>query len=151
MNDEYSIYPLWLCPIKHDPKPPLHTALTSPQPPSQLVINVGVWGSPNYGADFLTPSTYPKFIATNRALESKVSDLGGLKWLYAVNYYEEAEFWKVYDKEQYGALREKWKMERLPSLWEKVRRGQQELRGVTFGGIVRANAYAAVGVDRLVR
>lgn len=151
VNDAYSIYPLWLCPIKHDPKPPLHTALTSPQPPPQLVINVGVWGSPNYGADFLTPSTYPKFIATNRALESKVSDLGGLKWLYAVNYYEEAEFWKVYDKEQYGALREKWKMERLPSLWEKVRRGQQELRGVTFGGIVRANAYAAVGVDRLVR
>ncbi|OAL05723.1 FAD-binding domain-containing protein [Phaeosphaeriaceae sp. SRC1lsM3a] len=151
LHEEYKIYPLWLCPIKYDPLVSMHTALTSPDPPPEMLVNIGVWGSPNYGADFLRPGTYEAFVRTNRAIEAKVTDAGGLKWLYAVNYYEEDEFWKVYDKRRYEELRRKWSAEGLPSLWEKVRRGRQELRGVTLGGVLRANLYAALGVDRLVK
>ncbi|KAH7405761.1 hypothetical protein DE146DRAFT_779097 [Phaeosphaeria sp. MPI-PUGE-AT-0046c] len=151
LHDEYKVYPLWLCPIKHDPLTPMHAALTSPDPPPERIVNIGVWGSPNYGADYLRPETYEAFVKTNRAIEAKVAQAGGLKWLYAVNYYKEEEFWKVYDKGRYEELRRKWGAERLPSLWEKVKRGRQELRGVSVAGVLRANLYAALGVDRLVR
>jgi hypothetical protein len=114
------------------------------------LVNVGVWGSPNYGADFLRAETYDAFVKTNRDIEAKVADVGGLKWLYACNYYCEEEFWRIYDKRAYERLRSKWRAERLPNLWEKVRRSRQEIREVGMGQVVRALVYAGLGVDRLV-
>jgi delta24-sterol reductase len=149
LEEQYKIYPLWLCPIKQDPRAPMHTARTCLDPTPSLV-NIGVWGSPNYGADFLRAETFDQFVASNRDIEAKVAEAGGLKWLYACNYYTEEEFWEIYDKEMYGKLRKKWKAERLPSLWEKVRRSRQEIREVGIGMVVRALVYAGLGVDRLV-
>lgn len=45
-----------------------------------------------------------------------------MKWLYAATYYTEEEFWDVYDRRSYEALRERYGAESLPSVWEKVRR-----------------------------
>lgn len=150
MHDNLKIYPLWLCPIKHDPRPPMHTAQTNTSPTTQL-INIGVWGSPNYGADFLQPETADRFVATNRNIEAKVAEVAGLKWLYACNYYQEDEFWSIYNKGRYTQLRLKWKADRLPDLWTKVKRSQQELTGVTYKQVLKAFLYAGLGVDRLVK
>jgi delta24-sterol reductase len=46
--------------------------------------------------------------------------LGGKKWMYAHTYYTEAEFWKIYDKPWYEALRKKHKATNLPTMYDKV-------------------------------
>jgi delta24-sterol reductase len=43
LHDEFKIYPLWLCPIKHDARPPMHTALTAAAD-TVAQVNIGVWG-----------------------------------------------------------------------------------------------------------
>ena len=48
-------------------------------------------------------------------------DLGGLKCLYAHAYYTEEEFWTVYNRDTYDALRRKYGAEYLPNVFEKVR------------------------------
>jgi delta24-sterol reductase len=149
LEDEFKIYPLWLCPIKQDSRMVMHTASTCTDPTSYLV-NVTVWGSPNYGKDFLGVRSFEQFVENNRKIERKVAEVGGLKWLYACNYYLEEEFWGVYDKETYDELRLKWKADRLPNLWEKVRRSRQELREVGMGQVFKALVYAGLGIDRLV-
>jgi hypothetical protein len=69
----------------------MHTASTSPSPSPSTLINIGVWGSPEYGTEFLTPTTFDKFVANNRRIEHKVAEAGGLKWMYASNYYTESD------------------------------------------------------------
>lgn len=151
LEEEFKIYPLWLCPIKQDERMVVHTASTCTDPKSYLV-NVGVWGSPNYGEDFLgsQKQTFDRFVENNRRIEAKVAEVGGLKWLYACNYCTKEEFWKIYDKKGYDELRIKWKADRLPDLWEKVRRSRQELDGISMGQVIKALVYAGLGVDRLV-
>ena len=149
LHNDFKIYPLWLCPIKHDSRPPMHTAQSNTDPRRDLV-NIGVWGSPNYGSDFLRAETFDQFIKNNRMIEEKVAEVGGLKWLYACNYYHESEFWRIYDKDKYDQLRLKWRAERLPNLWEKVKRSQQEVKQVTIDQVLKAFLYAGLGIDRLV-
>jgi Delta24-sterol reductase len=127
----------------------LHTATTDTGPTDYLV-NVGVWGSPNYGLDYLTANTFDRFVAYNRALERKVTEVGGLKWLYATNYYREEDFWSMYDKDSYDELRVRWKADRLPSLWTKVQRSQQDAKEVPVLKVLLAIVYAALGIDRLI-
>ena len=127
----------------------MHTAQSNTDPRRDLV-NIGVWGSPNYGSDFLRAETFDQFIKNNRMIEEKVAEVGGLKWLYACNYYHESEFWRIYDKDKYDQLRLKWRAERLPNLWEKVKRSQQEVKQVTIDQVLKAFLYAGLGIDRLV-
>jgi delta24-sterol reductase len=149
LHDDLKIYPLWLCPIKHDPRHPMHTAKTSLEH-TRYLVNIGVWGSPNYGSDFLRKEIFDQFVENNRQIEKRVAEVGGLKWLYACNYYQEEEFWNIYDKATYDELRLKWKADRLPSLWQKVKRSQQEVKEVTWNQLLKAMLYAGLGVDRLV-
>ena len=44
-----------------------------------------------------------------------------MKWLYAHCHYSEIEFWKIYDKRRYDALRVKYHAAHLPSVYDKVR------------------------------
>ncbi|KAK8157699.1 hypothetical protein IWX90DRAFT_377548 [Phyllosticta citrichinensis] len=129
--DTLALFPLWLCPVDANTKAPLHRAkrMSSRQPQptsrateknteeqSQITVNVGLWG---------TNQSYPvQTVADNRAIEAKVYQLGGLKWLYAHNYYTEDEFWNVYDKQRYSQLRAKWDAGTLPTLWDKMKNTQ---------------------------
>ncbi|KAK7517851.1 hypothetical protein IWZ03DRAFT_310920 [Phyllosticta citriasiana] len=128
--DALALFPLWLCPVDANTKAPLHKAksLSSRAQPAsgnneksfeeqgQITINVGLWG---------TNQSYPvQTVADNRAVEAKVYQLGGLKWLYAHNYYTEDEFWNVYDKQRYSQLRAKWDAGTLPTLWDKMKNTQ---------------------------
>jgi delta24-sterol reductase len=111
-TDSLNIWPLWLCPLKTPKGPTFHPHLRGKD--AGEMLNVGVWG---WG-----PSKREEFIKVNRDLESKVNELGGMKWLYAHTYYSDAEFWDTYgNKESYEGLRNKYKATSLPNVYDKVR------------------------------
>jgi FAD/FMN-containing dehydrogenase len=41
----------------------------------------------------------------NRRIERKVSDIGGIKSLYSDSYFTEDEFWSIYNRRAYAALK----------------------------------------------
>jgi hypothetical protein len=69
-------------------------------------------------ADWLIPPTR-HFVQQNRKLEQQVQELQGKKWLYAHAYYTEDEFWTIYDRNEYDALRAKYHATYLPNLYDK--------------------------------
>jgi len=110
--DQYlGIYPLWLCPLKID-DPGSKSPLLSRPLKDGMAINVGIWGSVGSDLDAV--------VAANRQLEAKVTSLGGRKWLYAYAYYTEQEFWQLYDRTWYDALRRKYHAQTLPTIYDKV-------------------------------
>lgn len=111
----FNIWPLWLCPLRQSPAPTLHPHLKQNEPKSQPLepmLNIGIYG---WG-----PPRVDDFLKTNRDLERKVRELGGMKWLYAQTFYSEEEFWSIYDRKWYDALREKYDATSLPSVYVKV-------------------------------
>ncbi len=110
-DKQLGIYPLWLCPLKiNDPggKSPL---LSRPLK-NGLAVNIGVWGPVSRDLDAV--------VQANRQLEAKLTSLGGRKWLYAYAYYTEQEFWRLYDRKWYDALRRKYHAETLPTIYDKI-------------------------------
>ena len=141
IDAKFSIYPLWLCPLRKDgrlsmghPKP-LQEPVEGKETPVKVYdgeyINVGVWGP--------YPSSETEYVRANRELEKETSQLGGLKWLYSRVFYTEDEWWRLYDKEEYEALRKEFRATCLPSVWEKVRdRGiKKEDFGTGMKGFLR--------------
>jgi hypothetical protein len=63
---------------------------------------------------------YNEFLAINKGIESKVLALGGKKWSYAHSFFTEKQFWSMYDKKLYDALRKKYHATSLPTLYEKL-------------------------------
>lgn len=113
VNTKFGFWPLWLCPLKFGEKISMHPKVIAGDAKEISFVNVGVWGP--------GPTTYPKFVEVNRQLEDKVRELGGIKWLYAQAYYTEEEFWEIYDKNWYDALREKYRATHLPTVYQKVK------------------------------
>ncbi len=112
----FGIWPLWLCPFRQSPLPTMHPHLKGAESNSQALepmLNIGLYG---WG-----PSNPDEFVAANRDLERNVRELGGMKWLYAQTYYSEDEFWDIYDRKWYDALREKYDATSLPSVYDKVK------------------------------
>jgi FAD/FMN-containing dehydrogenase len=87
------IEPIWLCPLRlRDPdRWPLY-----PIRPGHTYVNIGFWSSvPAGAADG----------ETNRAIETKVSELDGHKSLYSDAYYSPDEFDDLYGGETYKTLK----------------------------------------------
>lgn len=116
LDETYGIYPLWLCPLKvardEGAQHGIHGKFCAPDAPR--VLNFGVWGPLSFDRE--------KAVEGNRRLEKEVASLGGMKCLYAQTCYTEEEFWGVYDRESYDAVRARYKAEHLPSVYDKVRR-----------------------------
>lgn len=116
LDKEFNIYPLWLCPLRVQRDDPdscygLHSQFGKPGAPN--LMNFGIWGP--------MKANRREAVERNRALERKVAELGGKKWLYAHAYYTEEEFWAHYDKQSYDELREKYGAGYLPSVYDKVK------------------------------
>lgn len=111
-TQKFDIWPLWYCPLKQSPMPTMHPHNTQ-TPYKGRMLNIGLWG---FG-----PAKSTEFVAKNRDLEQKLTQLGGMKWLYAHTYSPEDEFWTAFDREWYTALREKYSATSLPSVWHKVK------------------------------
>ncbi|KUJ07717.1 FAD-binding domain-containing protein [Mollisia scopiformis] len=113
--DELDIWPLWLCPLREMTPPTFHpyTTLPGPDETSKPMLNIGLWGRASDDLD--------TFVAQNRRLESKLTELGGRKVLYSHTYYTEAEFWSLYDKKWYDELRERYSASSLLTVYDKVK------------------------------
>lgn len=135
---ETGIWPLWLCPLAVPTTAPIYNTEGTIHPHTphfptgsgamKPTLNIGLWGIPpaNISTAFRslrsTSSSSTSWVMLNRALESKLTALGGMKWLYAHTYYTSSEFWNVYDQSWYTALRRKFGAEGLPSIYDKVKR-----------------------------
>ncbi|KAL4731894.1 hypothetical protein ACLX1H_000889 [Fusarium chlamydosporum] len=128
VDSQLGIWPLWLCPLKETRMPTFHP-VTSPTcrmreiddkriGASQPMLNIGVWG---WG-----PKSAEEFKSKNRALEKKLEELGGRKWLYAHAYYTEEEFWRLYDRSWYQSLRERYYATTLPTVYDKVKHSERD-------------------------
>jgi Delta24-sterol reductase len=114
VEKELKIWPLWLCPLPPIEAPTFHPSTSEPGgKEAQPMLNVGVWG--------LGPTDLDAFIKANRDLEAKVKELGGRKVLYSHTYYTEDEFWGIYGRDWYDALRKKYDATTLPTAYDKVR------------------------------
>lgn len=132
IGQDMDIWPLWLCPLKFK-KMGLEINTLKNLPEDELLVNVGVWGE--------WPKKYESWEDANRALEKKCHDLGGVKWLYAQMFYTEDEFWNVYNRDTYTALREKYGASNLPDVYDKVsqrkeKEKQKNKRGLMSKGML---------------
>lgn len=154
LTDEIRISPLWLCPIRGNSPAPLHTAKDYTSEEEKLkstILNIGLWGipyRPNGTPIYYGRNNFDKFIALNQRIEAKVLELDGLKWLYAHNYNSEDQFWESYDKEAYKKLRTKWHAEKLPSIWDKVKRDDREWKPTN---VIRGMWMGLMGKEYLVK
>jgi FAD/FMN-containing dehydrogenase len=93
---EVGILPVWICPIGgYDPqaKFPLYQV-----DPRAVYVNFGFW-------DVVQDPVRREPGHYNRKIERKVAELGGVKSLYSDSYYPEEEFWRLYNKPAYDALK----------------------------------------------
>lgn len=118
LDTTLNIYPLWLCPLRlardtlnggHG----LHSEFAHLPPDRRGLMNFGIWGRGT--------SNRQEFVRQNQALERKVQELGGKKWLYAHVYYTEEEFWSHYDRKSYDAVRQKYGATWMLSVYDKVK------------------------------
>jgi FAD/FMN-containing dehydrogenase len=112
LHDEVGVLPIWVCPIRapaRDVAYPLY-----PLSPGTPYINFGFW-------DRVTRRhTRPRGYL-NRKIEARVRDLDGLKSLYSDSYFSEDEFWSIYNRPAYAALKAKYDpANALPDLYQKV-------------------------------
>jgi FAD/FMN-containing dehydrogenase len=96
LHAEVGLLPIWICPIRAPP-PGAETALY-PLPRGTLSVNFGFWDT--------VRSQEPRergFV--NRKIERKTTALGGIKSLYSDSYFGEDEFWSIYNRPAYEALK----------------------------------------------
>ena len=96
---EIGILPVWICPFR-SPDPHVRWPLF-PTDPGTLYVNFGFW-------DVVRPDEPHPPGHFNRLIERKVQELGGLKSLYSDSYFPQDEFWSIYDKKAYDALKAKY-------------------------------------------
>lgn len=104
----YRIRPLWLCPVRPTRKEQIFSPHFSSS--DELLIDVGVYGIP----------FQRNAIETTKDLEQLTSAFGGKKMLYSYNYYTPEQFWAIYPKATYEALRDKYRLHDLPDILSKV-------------------------------
>ena len=91
---EFGFYPLWCVPYRRvrdyewlDES--FYRSMTDP-----LFLDLAIYGMRQRG-----PRNY------HRLMEEKLHEIGGLKTLIAHNYYSEAEFWSIWNKRNYDAVK----------------------------------------------
>jgi FAD/FMN-containing dehydrogenase len=91
---ELGYFPLWCVPYRrvHDYEW-LHDAYWA-QLPDQLFLDLAIYGMRQRG-----DKNY------HRLVEEKLREVGGIKTLIAHNYYSEAEFWSIWNKDNYDAVK----------------------------------------------
>src|SRR5690349_3371600 len=108
---EIGIRPVWICPIGgYDAQVrfPLY-----PIDPRLLYVNFGFW-------DVVQDRVRREPGHYNRKIERKVAELGGVKSLYSDSYYPEDEFWRLYNRPAYEALKARYDPRgRFRNLYEK--------------------------------
>jgi delta24-sterol reductase len=119
-DERTGIWPLWLCPVKSAPQGERSFSQGNIIK-DDILLDIGIWD--------MGPAEPHAFIKLNRDFEAKVTELGGMKCLYAHAYYTEQEFWDIYDEKKYKELRSEYHAESLPSVYDKVKVDLQGIAG----------------------
>jgi FAD/FMN-containing dehydrogenase len=110
-QQEVGISPIWLCPIGASPH--ASSFVLYPLEPGERYVNFGFWDVVR------RKETYPPH-HFNRAIERKVTELGGIKSLYSDSFFPEGEFWRAYGGESYRMLKQKYDPNQVfPDLYAK--------------------------------
>jgi FAD/FMN-containing dehydrogenase len=104
LHAEVGIRPIWICPLRAAVAG--SEATLYPLPRGTLSINFGFWDT--VCAREMRPPGY-----TNRKIERKVMDCGGIKSLYSDSYFTEDEFWSIYNRPAYDALKARYDPQRI--------------------------------------
>ena len=108
-DDEVEMRPVWLCPLRSTRAWPSY-----PLRPGATYVNVGFWGTVP-----ILPGARDG--DRNRAVEAKVTELGGHKSLYSDAYYDRATFDRLYDQDFARTVRKQTDPDgRLTDLYEKA-------------------------------
>jgi FAD/FMN-containing dehydrogenase len=108
-DEEIGMRPVWLCPLVSTSRWPLY-----PLQPGEPYVNVGFWGTVHVGPDAVNS---PR----NRAIETKVHELGGHKSLYSESFYDEATFAPLYNTTHLDQVRKHYDPQgRLTNLYDKA-------------------------------
>jgi len=111
LHREIGILPIWFCPIRAPAGSPTFTLY--PLRAGSIYVNFGFWDVVNDRV--ARPPGW-----RNRKIEARVRELGGLKSLYSDSYYTEDEFWQVFDRDAYRALKTRYDPRgALPDLYAK--------------------------------
>jgi FAD/FMN-containing dehydrogenase len=111
LHDEVGVLPIWVCPIRAPD--PARVFPLYPLAPGTPHINFGFWDRVTHRQR--RPPGY-----LNRRIEARVRAAGGLKSLYSDSYFSEEEFWSIYNRPAYAALKAKYDPGNvLPDLYEK--------------------------------
>ncbi len=115
-HDEIGIAPMWLCPLRQrstDVTWDLYAL-----DPATTYVNLGFWSS----VEMLPGQREGHH---NRRIEEVVADIGGRKSLYSSSFYEEDQFWSIYNGAQYELLKKEYDPQgRLLDLYDKCVRGR---------------------------
>ena len=96
LHADVGVLPIWICPIRA--LAPGAEATLYPLPRGTLSINFGFWDTVR------SPEPRERGFV-NRRIERKTTALGGVKSLYSDSYFGEDEFWSIYDRHAYEALK----------------------------------------------
>lgn len=97
--EDPKIFPIWLLPIKGTSAPQIFAPhLLGQEQQKGFFMNFGLYG---------VPAHKEPIEAITRRLERKTQELGGRKVLYTRSYYTQEEFWTIYSRDAYEALRRK--------------------------------------------
>ena len=109
-HKEIGIKPVWICPLET-----YNTEVDFnlyPMNKNKLYVNFGFW-------DIIKSDKEDGYY--NKLIENKVRELNGKKSLYSTAYYSEEEFWQLYNKPAYNALKAKYDPEKaFKDLFQKV-------------------------------
>jgi hypothetical protein len=109
------IYPLWCLPVRCFPNQEKIFSPDNVTLPGSYIISLGIYGQP-------TKARHDP-LGLNRAINDFVRELGTGKALSSVTYYDEDEFWSMFDRSPYRQLRTKYGAEgNLLDIWEKLSR-----------------------------
>ncbi len=98
-HDTIKFLPVWVCPTRtYDPGARFELYRMAP---GKLYVNFGFWDVIQ-GREKLPAGHY------NRQVEQKVIGFGGMKSLYSDSYFTPEEFWRIYNKPAYDALKRKY-------------------------------------------
>ena len=115
-DDEVGMRPVWLCPLRLRERRAGERdgVAVVPAAPGTTYVNAGFWGTVP-----IAPGAQDGDV--NRAVEARVTELGGHKSLYSDAYYDRATFDRLYDGANLARVKDTYDPEgRLTGLYEKA-------------------------------
>jgi FAD/FMN-containing dehydrogenase len=116
LGEELAIYPLWYCPVRT-----MHALGTYPlyDPGAEFVVDIGFYRSMDLAPDM---DAYYH----NRRIEEQLLAMGGIKCLYSDTFFSEDDFWSIYNRAAYEAVKARYDPQNtFRGLYEKVVTGPQ--------------------------